>query len=116
MRLLICGDRNWTNKELIRKYIFSLKPDVIIEGCARGADSIAGKLAREYNIELEEYPANWKKYHIIAGPIRNKQMLVEGKPDFILAFHNDIKNSKGTKNMVAQSKKAGIKGKVISEK
>ena len=42
-------------------------------------------------------------------------MLNEGNPDLILAFHNDIENSKGTKNMVMQAKKRGIKTIVIME-
>lgn len=48
-------------------------------------------------------------------PIRNKQMLDEGKPDLVLAFHTDIENSKGTKNMIYQAKKRGIKVILIKE-
>jgi len=35
-------------------------------------------------------------------------MLDEGKPDLVLAFYTNIKNSKGTKNMINQAKKRGI--------
>ena len=35
-------------------------------------------------------------------------MLVEGKPDIVVAFHNEIENSKGTKNMVNQALKKGL--------
>ena len=42
-------------------------------------------------------------------------MIDEGKPDFVAAFHNNIDQSKGTKNMINQAKKAGIPFKVISD-
>ncbi len=57
---------------------------------------------------VEAYPAEWARYHHAAGPIRNKQMLTEGKPDLVIAFHNDIEKSKGSKNMVALAKKHDI--------
>jgi hypothetical protein len=55
------------------------------------------------------FPADWETYGKAAGPIRNTQMLTEGNPDMVAAFHNDISKSKGTKNMIVQAKKAGIK-------
>ena len=114
MRLLICGDRDWWDKSLIEQYIILYKPSVIIEGNARGADRMAGEAAKEFGIELEVYPADWNTYGKAAGPIRNTQMLKEGKPDKVLAFHDDIEASKGTKNMVTQARKAGIPVEVVA--
>jgi hypothetical protein len=34
-------------------------------------------------------------------------MLTEGRPDTVVAFHNCISQSKGTKNMIMIAKKAG---------
>ena len=116
MRVLCCGDRFWTSYEIIRRELEKLDDyTVIIEGCAKGADSISGYIARQLNYEVLEFPANWDKYGRAAGPIRNKQMLDEGKPDLVLAFHSDIKRSKGTKNMIEQAKKRGIKVILIEE-
>jgi hypothetical protein len=61
-----------------------------------------------------EYPAQWHKYGRAAGPIRNQQMLAEGKPDLVLAFHDDIDGSRGTKDMVNRARRAGVKVEVIS--
>lgn len=113
MRLLVCGDRNWTNYSKILKEIKELQPTVIIEGAARGADSMAAMAARRLRIPLEEYPAKWNTYGRGAGPIRNKQMLDEGKPDMILAFHSNLAESKGTRDMVERGRKAGIPVTVI---
>ena len=62
---------------------------------------------QEEKIPIKRFPADWSLGRK-AGPIRNRQMLVEGKPDVVYAFYQDKKKSKGTKNMAKQSKDAGI--------
>lgn len=122
MRVLVCGDRNWDDKKFIDKVLFEywynrlvLEEDfVVIHGAARGADSIAGKIAREQSVTEEAFPAQWEKHGKSAGPIRNQQMLDEGKPGLVLAFHDNIEGSKGTKDMVARAKRAGIETRVYS--
>ena len=100
MRLLVCGDRNWEDKEAINHALVSLAPEVVIHGGAKGADSLAGYSAYLLNIPIEVYPAQWSLYGRGAGPIRNQQMIDEGKPDMVIWFHKDLETSKGTKNMV----------------
>jgi uncharacterized protein YeaO (DUF488 family) len=115
MRVLICGDRNWIKKETIRKRLESLPwNSIIIHGDARGADKIAGSVAEEMGLRVEKYPAEWQKHGRSAGPRRNIQMLSEGKPDLVIAFHTDISASKGTKHMLKISQKAGVKTELIT--
>jgi hypothetical protein len=101
-----------------------LDPFVLISGLAKGADDCADWWA--HNSPMHSPPgkemigydaieffyhgvkANWEKYGKAAGPIRNQEMLEFGKPNLVLAFHNDIANSKGTKHMVSIAEKAGI--------
>ena len=85
----------------------------IIQGEARGADLIAKSVARAQGCPIECYPADWAQYGKAAGPIRNKQMLDEGKPDLVLAFSEDIGSSRGTANMVMQARKRGIEVRVF---
>ena len=54
---------------------------------------------------VNPFPAQWSKYGRAAGPLRNTQMLSEGNPDIVLAFHDNIKRSRGTRNMIVQSLK-----------
>lgn len=107
-RVLICGDRDWDDENLIRQAIFTrLAPgDVVIHGAARGADSMAGAIAREFGLKVEMFPAQWDRHGRAAGPIRNQQMLDEGKPDEIWAFHWDLSVSKGTRDMAIRGLKA----------
>ena len=108
-RILICGDRNWTDVETIENFISSLPPDtVIIHGNSRGADKIAERKAKEHGLTVKGYSADWNRYGRAAGPIRNKRMLLEGRPDRVVAFHNDLSKSRGTADMLRQAEKRGV--------
>lgn len=125
MRVLICGSRDWTRRAVIETYLNGFKVEfgsdlVIIEGDAKGADKIAGDWARKNLLEKNHlcFPADWKKHGKGAGPIRNKQMLVEGKPDIVIAFkdHFDLFLQRGgTENMVEQANNAGIPCYIMQE-
>lgn len=124
MRILVCGDRNWTDYDFLAlklsQRLIGSRPDAslnfltIIEGNAKGVDQMAGKWAEAWGIDLKVFPALWRRYGRIAGRIRNNQMLAEGKPDLVIAFHDDLENSRGTKDMVRRAKKAGIPVEVIT--
>ena|SRR5260221_10634670 len=116
MRVLVCGDRDWTEPETIADRLSKLPKDtVIIEGEARGADSLGKKEALRLGLLVLAFPAQWDIHGKAAGPIRNQKMLKEGKPDLVLAFHNDIEHSKGTKHMVQIARKAGVPVEIISD-
>jgi len=83
--------------------------EVVIEGEAPGADTLAKEWAEEREIIIMPFPANWKKYGRSAGPIRNRQMLDEGKPDMVVAFPSVyLHDTKGTKDMVKVARKRHI--------
>lgn len=112
MRVLVCGSRDWTDwKYLIRtleEFHRVMPITLLIEGEARGADRMARWWAETRGIKVERYPADWDKYGKAAGPIRNTKMLKEGKPEAVIAFHENITESRGTRDMVRQAENAGI--------
>lgn len=113
VRLLVCGDRNWKDMDIVlslfqRLRAAGVKVEVVIDGAARGADSLGHMVARQLALPCNRYPADWNKYGRGAGPIRNRQMLDEGKPNLVVAFHDRLEDSKGTRNMVRQALKAGV--------
>ena len=112
--MLICGDRNWQKRGIIRRILLQTKPSCVIQGEARGADTIAKQEAMNFGIPVMGFPAQWDYYGRKAGPIRNSWMLEFGMPDRVIAFHADIENSKGTKDMVTRAGKAGIPTSVIT--
>lgn len=87
--------------------------DVIMHGDAEGADKIGGSVAEKLGFKVVAVAADWHKFGKRAGPIRNQKMLNE-KPDLCLAFHVDIKNSRGTRDMVERCQQAGIPVEVFS--
>jgi len=107
MRVLVCGGRDYSSYNKVKKVLSELRPapTLIIHGGARGADNLADKWAFENGIEREVYKADWDKHDRRAGPIRNSQMLKEGKPDLVIAFPGGI----GTADMVNKSLRANVK-------
>lgn len=112
MKILVCGDRNWGSKLIIKAWLRFLKPSLVIEGGCRGADQIAAKAADELGIPVKPFPAKWEQYGKAAGPIRNREMLDE-KPDLVLAFHFDITESRGTADTLFEAEKRRIPYAVI---
>ena len=109
MKLIIAGCRDFNDRKLIYEGIDTFieecgVPDVIIEGGASGVDRIAGDYARENDIPLMVFPADWNKYGRAAGPIRNGEMVKHGT--HLLAFWDG--KSRGTKNMIETAKKHGL--------
>lgn len=121
MRVLVCGSRDYDNAAAMNTILLFTNAtrgiSVIIQGEARGADLMAKAWAIKNNIQHMDFPANWKKYGRGAGPIRNKQMLDEGKPDLVIAFptNGDLAATKGTKNMVKQAEEYGIETVICGE-
>lgn len=111
MRVLVCGSRHFQDYALMEKTLEALAITTIIEGEARGADTLARRYAERRGLDVLPFPALWDKHGKAAGPIRNKQMLVEGQPELVIAFRGP--NSRGTQNMIDQAKKAGIPVEVI---
>lgn len=106
MKLLICGDRAWKDKVAIEKVVRHFRPTFIIQGGAAGADSLAGEVATERKIPSQQYDADWTTHDKKAGPLRNMDMLEDGKPDIVVGFHNNLMYSKGTKHMLEIAGKA----------
>ena len=106
MKVLVCGGRNYDDKATLYSKLDNLetRPTVIIHGAARGADSLAGQWAKDRGIPVDVFPADWDTHGRSAGYIRNKQMLVEGKPDLVIAFEG----GKGTENMVTLAERAKV--------
>jgi predicted Rossmann-fold nucleotide-binding protein len=108
-RVLVCGGRGYTDRDrvfaVLDKFHADAGIDVMIEGGARGADSLAHDYALSNGIYLESFPADWETHGTFAGPMRNKRMLEEGQPDLVIAFPG----GKGTADMARKAKKAGVK-------
>ncbi len=135
MRLLVFGSRTFgvikdprdmndivrarLQVEMMIQILSNIEYDVLVHGGAKGADEYSQAVTKGLmklkgkDIEILTYRAQWDRYGKGAGPFRNRQMIVEGKPDQALGFidrpHVDAPISPGSKNMYQQLKNNGIK-------
>jgi hypothetical protein len=118
VRVLVCGSRDFDDRELMLWFCGTFRNgDVLIEGGARGADRLARQAveALGFDVRIREFPADWERHGKAAGPIRNQQMLDEGKPDVVVAFvSKPLVESRGTADMVRRAKSTGYRVYVVS--
>ena len=115
LRVLVTGDRKWTDQSCIERHLLKLldmdRGIELAHGACEGADLLADSVARALGVpdsRIHQYPvtkAEWRKVGLKAGPLRNRRMFDEFKPHIVLAFHNHIEKSRGTKDMVGYAKK-----------
>ncbi len=117
MKVLITGGRNYTNQALVNQVLDALlvryPAMVLIHGDAKGADTLGRMWAECHSVPHVPYPAEWDKHKPPegsnrknpAGPIRNRKMLTEGKPDLVVAFAG----GSGTADMVQIALDAGVR-------
>ena len=106
---LICGGRDFEDADMFNAAMSDLTrkfgcPSIIIHGGAAGADQLADIWAFKKSLMVRRFGAKWKKYGRAAGPIRNQQMIDEGKPDFVVAFPG----GNGTADMIMKARAADI--------
>ncbi len=117
-KILCCGDRNWDNLKVIYNTLKVFPKDtIIIEGEAKGADTLSKEAAQMLCLWVVKVEAKWELYGKGAGPKRNREMLdmIDKNTDMVYAFHNDIENSLGTKDCVSEARRRGIPVKIITE-
>lgn len=109
MRVLVCGGRNYGDREAVFGALQDLAERhgwlTIIEGGATGADALAREWATLCRHGLVTIRADWQRHGTAAGPIRNQLMIDGGKPDLVIAFPG----GRGTADMVKRAKDAGLK-------
>lgn len=107
MIVLVCGGRNFHDRDTLFKVLnyFHTKYNItkIVNGGAKGADKLATEWSISQQVPYQEYPADWSQGKG-AGLIRNSQMLQAESVDLVIAFPG----GNGTKDMVSKSNHAKI--------
>lgn len=114
-KVLVCGDRHYKDRDKVFHVldVFHAKigPSMmIISGGAEGADEFAREWAVSRKVDHQIYYAKWALFHKAAGPIRNRRM-AKKKPRLVIAFHPNLDESKGTRDMVNLATDRGVKVK-----
>ena len=126
LRIIIAGSRDFNNYEFLKRKVLNivkndnrLKEYVkIISGCARGADTLGEQFAKEYNLEIKRFPANWDNFGKRAGYVRNAEMakfaIKDNNDGMLIAFWDG--QSRGTKHMIDLAKRYGLEVHVVNYK
>jgi len=124
MKVLVCGSRAWLEQKPIERELRKLPSGtIVVHGACRGADNIAGYVAKDIlGWPVRPYPAAWDYYGKAAGVLRNQKMLDEEHPDKdgvridkVLVFHEDLCVGSGTADMVNRVEAAEIPVEVFSK-
>lgn len=113
MSLAIVGSRDFEDFSLLCEKVNELRKEFkithIISGGAKGADILAEKYAKEYNLSITILKPDWDKFGKKAGILRNKDII--NLSDYIIAFWDG--ESPGTKNAIETANKYNKPIKVI---
>lgn len=107
IRVLVCGSRTFNDYALLERTLTRIcagRPVEIVEGGARGADTLAAKFATVHALIHTQFTADWSQFGKKAGYIRNDAMGAYCEFDICVAFWDGF--SLGTKMMIdlAQNK------------
>lgn len=115
-KLIVAGGRDFNRYRSVADEIMELahnelayKNVSIVSGMARGADRMAYQFAKQNNVLVYVFPADWDTHGKAAGHIRNREMAEFA--DGLLAFWDG--KSRGTKNMIETMKRMGKPVRVI---
>jgi hypothetical protein len=107
--VLVCGGRTFDDWYGLCRYLDAMHKatpiGLLIHGAAPGADTLAETWAGSRGVPTRRFIAYWHADGKAAGPMRNRRMLLEGKPNLIVAFPG----KKGTSDMMQQAREAGVR-------
>lgn len=100
MKVIIAGSRHFDDydklKDQCSQILSGRTVDAILCGECSGADVLGKRWAEENGINVESFPADWKRYGKAAGVKRNAEMAKHA--DMLIAFWNG--QSRGTLSMI----------------
>ena len=107
MKIAIVGSRN-LKIDSISEYIPN-ECDEIVTGGAHGIDTCAVEYAERHGVPLTLFHPDYKRYGRGAQIVRNREIIE--RADCVVAIWDG--KSRGTKNVIDECRKKGIKVKVF---
>lgn len=111
LRVVVTGGRDYDDRAMVSMCLNRLLDNgmnALIHGaCRTGADQLAEDWFQKHSdkVGIGRFPADWRMYGKMAGPIRNQKILNECKDiNLVLAFPG----GRGTADMRARAEAAGI--------
>jgi len=103
------GGRNVNDYELLSKTLNKYVISELVSGGCSGVDKMAERYAKENDIPIIVFKADWKKYGRGAGPIRNTKIIQYC--DFVVAIWDG--KSKGTADSINKAKRLKLEIDIV---
>lgn len=102
---IVTGSRDWTARATLERVLADVRPGLIIQGGARGADMMALEWARTNRVDHVTFGARWSELGKRAGVERNIRMLEAYPEATVLAFPL---GGPGTRHCMAEARRRGM--------
>ena len=121
VRVLVTGARRHRSEHVVEQALDEIRQRaggagiVLVHGAEPGAETTALDWAEGNGVEMDIYPAEWKRevegsrYPVnnpAAGTERNERMFDQGRPDMVLAFPEG--DDRATRSVVRMAEKKGV--------
>lgn len=116
LKIIIAGSRDFNDYDLLSEKMdyytrkCFMNEIQIVNGGARGADSLGAKYAESKGIDVINFPANWDKYGKSAGYRRNEEM-AKYATHCVVFWDGE---SPGTKHMIDLAIAYGITLRIVN--
>lgn len=94
MYVVVSGGRAYTNRAYVNHVLTCVHQEspitTLIEGGARGADTLAREWATTVGVPVITVAAEWDRYGKAAGRIRNIHMLRQYAPELVIVFPGGV--------------------------
>lgn len=118
MKTIIAGSRTINNYNIVKSAIEKVVNSddgwtitEIVSGGAKGIDSLGERWAKNNDIPIKRFVADWEQYGKAAGPIRNT--LMAKYSDCLIAIWDG--KSRGTSHMITEAQSLDLRVVVLYE-
>lgn len=91
MLVLVTGGSKYRRRDVVFSSLTDFHKEhritfLVTGGCPTGVDKYAREWADENGVDGKDYPAEWDRFGLSAGPIRNSEMLTKHHYDACIVF------------------------------
>jgi hypothetical protein len=135
LTMVVTGDRDWQHPKILRLALLGIALgyldedghgfELLVGDCPTGADMETRGLCERAGIPYHVFHARWDQMQAegkprnAAGPLRNREMLdaLQACPgeQLVVAFHDHLEASKGTRDCVQEAKRRGLPVYLVSK-
>ena len=113
----IVGSRDWVDRKVIFDFVGGLYVGtMVVSGDCRGVDRFVREAAAFFKMGFEGLPANWGKYGVGGGPVRNDVLVRFGLDVLVVFIKSNSVYGDGSSDVMRRACKFGVPVVIFNEK